>query len=247
MTSTATRINAAELELATGGFTERHGTDGANTLIGDAGPDKVFGERGSDVILTGDGNDEAHGGSGADTINAGAGDDKVFGGVGNDGIGAGEGNDEVHAGTGNDNVNAGEGNDKVFGGEGSDNIQGRLGSDELHGEAGNDALDGGYRDGAVDKAFGGEGNDSYIWSPTDGNDEFHGGDGQDTLFLFKVSEADLRAGVQLYTPGLTMTVAQDGTVTFLDAQNRPATFSGELRIGGETLKFFDVEKLRFGG
>jgi Ca2+-binding RTX toxin-like protein len=194
--------------------------------------------------VTGGTHTDRWGTDGADTIATGDGMDKIFAGGGNDHISSGGGTDEVHAGAGSDFVNAGTGDDKVFGGEGNDTIQGRLGSDELHGEGGNDALDGGYRDGAADKAFGGEGNDTYIWSPGDGNDEFHGGNGQDTLFLHNVNLETFQNAVQLYNPGLQMLLASDGTMSFTDQSGTQVPFSGQVTIGGETMKFFDVERIK---
>lgn len=187
---------------------------------------------------------DRRGTEGTDTITGTDGMDKVFAAGGNDVISTGGGADEVHAGTGDDFVNAGTGNDKVFGGEGNDTIQGRGGSDELFGEGGNDAMDGGYRDGAADKAFGGEGNDTYIWSPGDGNDEFHGGNGQDTLFLHNVNLETFQNAVQLYNPNLQMQLASDGTISFTDQSGAQVPFSGQVTIGGETMKFFEVERIR---
>jgi Ca2+-binding RTX toxin-like protein len=181
--------------------------------------------------------------AGADTISTGDGMDKIFAGAGNDLISSGGGTDEIHAGAGDDDIHAGAGDDKVFGGDGHDSIRGGAGFDELHGEGGHDAMDGGVRDGAADKAFGGDGDDRYIWSPGSGNDEFHGGTGQDALVLLNVSLEALQGGLQLYGSGLQMQLGPNGAVTFTDANGQPATFSGQLSIGGETLKFFDVERL----
>ena len=209
MSTTPRPIDTAALERVSGGtYTDRHGTEGA------------------------------------DTIGTGDGMDKIFAGGGNDVVNSGGGVDEIHAGSGHDFVNAGAGDDKVFGGEGNDTIQGRGGSDELHGEGGNDAMDGGYRDGAADKAFGGEGNDSYIWSPGDGNDEFHGGEGVDTLRLHGVSLDTLQSALQMYDPNLRMQVNSAGQVSFTDAHGQPASFSGQLTIDGQTMKFFGIERIQ---
>ena len=194
--------------------------------------------------VTGGNFTDRHGTEGADLIATGDGMDKIFAGGGHDIINSGGGNDEVHAGTGDDFVNAGAGDDKVFGGDGNDTIQGRMGSDELHGGAGDDAMDGGNRDGAADKAFGGEGNDSFIWAPGDGNDEFHGGNGQDTLFLHNVNLDTLNAALQVYDRSLQMQVNSQGLVTFTNQAGQPVSFSGQITIGGETMKFFEGERLK---
>lgn len=178
-----------------------------------------------------------------DVIVLGNGMDRVFAGGGSDIVSTGGGQDEVHAGSGNDHVNTGAGNDRAYGGEGNDYIFGGAGSDELFGDAGNDTLDGGGGDGAADRAFGGDGNDTFLWGPGDGNDEFHGGDGQDTLRLVGVNLHTLEAALQLQDPSLQMHVSSAGEVTFLNHVGDQVTFSGELRIGGETLKFINIERI----
>lgn len=186
------------------------------------------------------------GSQGDDVIHTGDGMDKIFGQGGNDAIASGGGQDEVHAGDGNDYVNAGAGDDKVFGGSGNDILDGGAGQDELHGGDGDDAMTGGAGDGAADKAFGGEGNDAYYWSPGSGNDEFHGEGGTDTLVLQGMSLPQFQAALQLYDPTLRMQVSAEGVVTFLNQSNQAVSFSGQLNVGGETMKFFGVERIAFG-
>jgi Ca2+-binding RTX toxin-like protein len=195
--------------------------------------------------VTGGNFTDRHGTPDHDNIITGDGMDKVFAGSGNDYVESNGGTDEVHAGAGNDVVSLGAGNDKAFGEDGHDTILGGAGSDEMHGGAGDDALLGGRGDEAADKAFGGDGADSYTWAPGDGNDEFHGGTGQDTLFLPATTLDDLNAALKLYDGGLEMLVKSSGEVTFHDRTTGEArSFSGELTIGGETLKFFSVEKMQ---
>ncbi|NKC30933.1 calcium-binding protein [Falsiroseomonas selenitidurans] len=109
------------LESVTGGFNERSGGAGADTIVGGDGADKLMGSNtwapgsdgnwqptnsGNDVLVGGGGGDELHGGDGDDHLRGGTGDDKVFGGDGADTIWwrAGDGNDELHGGPGSDNV-----------------------------------------------------------------------------------------------------------------------------------------------
>lgn len=199
----------------------------------------------SDLEKVTGGNYKDHfGTSGADSISTGADMDKIFAQGGDDTIISGGGNDEVHAGSGNDIVNAGNGNDKVFGEAGNDYINGGNGSDELHGGAGNDTIDGGGGDQAADKAFGGDGDDMFIWAPGDGNDEFHGGQGQDTLRLLGMNLDTLKSALQLYSPGLEMLVNSAGQVSFLNQAGQQVSFSGQITIGGETMKFFDIERIQ---
>ena len=183
---------------------------------------------------------------GSDQIHTGDGMDKIFAGGGNDAIQSGGGTDEVHAGAGNDYVNAGAGDDKVFGGDGNDILDGGAGQDELHGGSGSDAMTGGAGDHAADKAFGGDGNDSYYWSPGSGNDEFHGDAGTDVLVLQGMNFSQFEAALKLYDPTLRVQVNAEGVVSFLNQANQAVTFSGEINLGGETLKFFDVERVMFG-
>ena len=182
---------------------------------------------------------------GTDTIQTGDGMDKIFGLGGNDSIASGGGTDEVHAGDGYDRVNAGAGDDKVFGGTGNDSLDGGAGQDELHGGEGDDEMTGGAGDGAADKAFGGEGNDAYFWSPGSGNDEFHGEAGYDTLVLQGMNLHQFQAALQLYDPSLRLQVNAEGMVTFLNQANQPVSFSGQITVGGETMKFFGIERIAF--
>lgn len=110
-------IDIEALEIVVGGFNERSGGAGDDTLVGGDGGDKLMGSAtwagdqpvnsGNDVLAGGGGADELHGGDGHDHLRGGTGDgDKVFGGDGNDTLWwrAGDGNDELHGGNGADNV-----------------------------------------------------------------------------------------------------------------------------------------------
>lgn len=182
---------------------------------------------------------------GSDSLYGGTSADVIFAGGGNDGVASGAGNDQVYGEAGNDHVNTGSGNDIAYGGTGNDALNGGSGADVLHGEAGDDVLDGGAGDGAADLADGGAGNDTFLWAPGDGNDEFRGGDGVDTLNLLGMNLQDLTAALRLDTQGLQMQVTNN-VVTFLDATGNPATFGGTVSIGGETLRFSEVERIRLG-
>lgn len=83
--------------------------------------------------------------------------------------------------------------DIVMGGHGNDILIGGLGIDVLMGKAGNDILIGGTEDFNPenrDRAFGGPGNDTFIWAPGDGSDFFHGGSGTDVVIFGKIAEID---------------------------------------------------------
>ncbi|MBP0491549.1 calcium-binding protein [Pararoseomonas indoligenes] len=187
-------------------------------------------------------------GAGNDYV-TGTGDaDVIFTGAGNDTVSAGAGNDQVYGEAGNDTIATGAGNDLAFGGTGSDVINGGAGQDQLYGEDGDDRLDGGVGDGAADLAFGGAGNDSFIWAPGDGSDQFQGGTGNDTLQLDNVSLHQLQSSLTLEgNTNLQMHVGNNAQgqqeVTFTNASGQPATFQGVINIGGESLRFSEVEKI----
>lgn len=72
-----------------------------------------------------------------------------------------------------------------------DLIIGRLGIDTMFGKKGNDILIGGTEDFNSfnrDRAFGGRGNDIFMWAPGDGSDLFFGGRGYDVLMLGLIGE-----------------------------------------------------------
>ena len=81
--------------------------------------------------------------------------------------------------------------DMLYGTDSDDIIIGGLGIDIIWGKAGDDVLIGGTEDFNPlnrDRAFGGEGEDIFIWAPGDGNDAFDGGHGIDVVMLGLVGE-----------------------------------------------------------
>jgi Ca2+-binding RTX toxin-like protein len=186
------------------------------------------------------------GGAGNDSLYGTANADVIFAGGGNDTAVTGAGNDQAYGEGGNDVIHTGSGNDLAFGGAGNDTINGGSGQDQLRGEDGNDFLDGGAGDGAADLAFGGAGSDTFIWAPGDGNDQFQGGMGLDTLNIVGMSMNDLQAALTLEgNTGLQMHV-NNNVVTFTDASGNPATFGGAITVGGETMRFSEIEQIRLG-
>ncbi len=147
--------------------------DGGNSVRVDM---DVQGGDGSDVIITGRGNDRVDGGKGDDVILTGAGRDDVFGGDGNDRIDAGDGNDVVYGGNHDDRIRGGRGNDYLEGGQGNDTLDGGEGRDVLSGGLGNDTLRGGAE---IDRVFAGAGTDTVHNSGS--RDVVYGRAGEDTL------------------------------------------------------------------
>ncbi len=81
--------------------------------------------------------------------------------------------------------------DAISGTAQSDLLIGALGIDVLLGYDGDDILIGGTEDFNPlnrDRAFGGAGNDVFIWAPGDGNDFFDGGTGIDVLMFGLIGE-----------------------------------------------------------
>lgn len=81
--------------------------------------------------------------------------------------------------------------DLLFGSRRDDLLIGGLGSDILVGDRGNDVILGGvehFNPSNRDRAFGGSGNDIFIWKPGDGSDLWNGGRGHDVVILGLVGE-----------------------------------------------------------
>jgi Ca2+-binding RTX toxin-like protein len=161
------------------------------------------------------------------------------------------GNDTIHAYGGNDSVWAGAGDDKVFGGEGHDWLQGGTGADEIHGHGGNDYIEGNAvnaaGDGASDLVFAGDGNDTIAWTKGSGDDVIHGQGGTDTLRLQDVSEEELLAGMNAHNTDLMLKPDGDGLFSFVLPNGKTVTdVSGTFTIGGETVTFYNMEKVRIG-
>ena len=97
---------------------------GDDTLIGDAGSNKLEGRDGDDTLIGGEGFDDLHGGSGDDTLDGGVGQDFLNGAAGNDVLFGGDGSDDLRGGN-------------------DDTLDGGVDGDFLSGDAGNDTLFGG--------------------------------------------------------------------------------------------------------
>jgi Ca2+-binding RTX toxin-like protein len=107
-------------------------------------------------------------------------DDVLDGTPGNETITGGDGDDRINAMGGNDVVSGGDDDDIIFSGAGNDIVDGGDDDDFIFGDAGDDVITGGKGD---DKVKGGEGNDVFLVADhtRDGEDEYDGGNGVDTL------------------------------------------------------------------
>ena len=178
------------------------------TLSGSDGSDSLSGQAGDDLILGLDGDDTLQGNLGDDTIRGGFGDDIVDGSPGDDELHGGAGNDIVFGLTGDDTMFGGRGDDVVLGAEDNDSISlgegddiswvdssvsqpafdyGQLGDDTVHGDAGNDSI---WDYSGTNTLEGGDGNDAL--SATDNqlegwetaaqtSDQIAGGAGNDLV------------------------------------------------------------------
>ncbi|MEE9335335.1 MAG: hypothetical protein V3U65_14695 [Granulosicoccaceae bacterium] len=93
--------------------------------------------------------------------------------------------------------------DAIVGTAESDLLIGALGIDVLLGNGGSDILIGGTEDFNPlnrDRAFGGQGEDTFVWAPGDGNDFFDGGEGNDVLILGLIGEQRDAAGNEVGAP-----------------------------------------------
>ncbi|MFY8144225.1 MAG: calcium-binding protein [Caulobacter sp.] len=222
-----------------------NGTQGADTLIGGAEDDVIYGFGGNDTLRGGAGDDAIAGHEGNDVLQGGDGDDYMLGGPGNDTLDGGAGSDwaayeDATAGVKVDLNLSGAQN---TGGGGTDrltsieNLYGSAFNDTLIGNAGDNMITGGA---GADSITGGKGHDT-LWGSA-GNDTLDGGDGDDWMVggagddVIKggaggdwSSYEDATAGV---TVDLTKTTAQDTIGAGKD------TLSGVENLWGS--KFADV-------
>jgi Ca2+-binding RTX toxin-like protein len=126
-------------EVGTDGPDTLRGTNAADNLVGRGGDDDLFGLGGSDDLLGGPGRDNVLGGN----------EERPLGGDKN--LAGGPGNDRVFGGNGSDDLVGDSGNDLVDGWRDADDITGDGGTDVL--------VDGPFREAAVDRLSGGDGND----------------------------------------------------------------------------------------
>ena len=221
------------------------GTQGADTLVGGAESDVIYGFGGADTLRGGAGDDVIAGNDGNDLLQGGDGDDYLLGGPGNDTIDGGAGGDwaayeDATAGvkvdlnlTGPQNTGGG-GTDRltsiehVYGSAFNDTLIGNAGDNMMVGGDGSDSLTGGKGD---DTLWGSAGNDTLDGG--DGDDWLVGGAGDDVIKggagVDWASYEDATAGV---TVDLAKTTAQDTTGAGMD------TLNGVERLWGS--RFADV-------
>ncbi len=150
-------------------------SNGADTLIGGAGREVMFGDAGDDSLEGGAGNDLLNGGADADTLDGGEGNDILRPGAGADVIDGGAGARDVldySLGLGPVTVNLATGD-----GDGGDATGDLIaGIEDVIGTVGLDVLTG---DALANRLFGGGSSDLLVGAA--GNDVLVGGVGSDTL------------------------------------------------------------------
>ena len=129
------------------------GTDGADVIIGSAGPDVIRSGGGRDVVCAGAGKDRVHSQGGDDVVRGGDGADTLSGGNWRDSLLGGDGDDVIHGDSAQDVLFGQRGDDRLYGGVEADVLFGGRGADLLRGENGNDQIlligDGDLADGGL--------------------------------------------------------------------------------------------------
>jgi Ca2+-binding RTX toxin-like protein len=160
------------------------GSGADNSIISTSTNDQVFGYGGADSLRGSYGHDILKGGKGNDTLDGGPNRDTLYGQNGDDLL-IGDSNkifwwsrpeegDSLFGGRGNDTLEGGAENDTLRGAWGDDLLLGGHHNDKLFGNLGNDTL---LANTGQDTLWGGQGADTF---------RFHTGDGENTIYDFKL-------------------------------------------------------------
>jgi Ca2+-binding RTX toxin-like protein len=184
----SSRRHGVTVDIAAGRTSGADSFASIKTVRGGAGPDRLLGGSGRDLLFGGAGDDVLSGRGGKDVLYGDLGADRLEGGGGHDYLSGdrrpgdgpdapprvrpypdvllgGRGDDVLLDPGGANRLSGGPGADVLFGGAGPDRVFGGPGDDDLRGRRGADRLSGGtgrdYLDGGsgVDRLFGGGGND----------------------------------------------------------------------------------------
>lgn len=207
---TGDRVDAAQQKTL---FHGDHGTDGDDSIWGDAGFNWIHGHDGDDELHGRQGADMLFGGNGLDTLYGYDGDDQMWGGAGDDSLNGYAGNDRLYGDEGNDLFLGGKGDDVIHGGSGNDQLYGNLGNDTLFGGSGNDWL------------TGASGADRFGFAAEDGasNDVIRDFEpGMDTLVF---------EGFDLAFDDIQMTDSRDGVTLAVEGQSvyLKGVYAGQLK------------------
>ncbi len=154
----------------------------------------------NDVITAINGNQTIYAGDGNNIILTGSDRDLIYAGSGNDIINLGDGNNIVNAGGGNNRVLTGAGNDLVFVGNGSNVVYTSAGNDIIYAGTGRNLISAGTGN---DTVFFGSGVNQLILS---------GGEGEVTVYGFKVNSDRLRLGGDIAAQSLKFETEGNNTL-----------------------------------
>ena len=158
------------------------GGNAADTLIGGAGPNELFGSRGDDVVSGGSGPDTIVGGNDNDSLSGDAGDDVIDGDDGADTMSGGGGDDSFRNDTRDRDADVLSGGKGLDAAEYDDELSVRVSLDNRANDGVSDPLIGGPADNVradVEGVLGGESADILIGNAAP--NEFIGGGGNDRL------------------------------------------------------------------
>jgi Ca2+-binding RTX toxin-like protein len=221
----------ASVDLASGSARGlgRDTVSNIENVTGSDGNDSIRGEAGDNALSGGAGNDNLNGRGGNDILDGGEGNDRLNGGSGNDALTGGEGNDRLNGGNGDDVLDGGASDDRLNGGAGDDILDGGDNNDRLNGGGGDDVILDGSGD---DRVNGGAGDDTVVAGS--GSDVFNGGRGYDSIDFSNASGAlDINLGQRSV---VSLTDGDDRITGFEQVTGSAFddTITGSNR-GGETL------------
>ncbi|MCR9072301.1 MAG: matrixin family metalloprotease [Alphaproteobacteria bacterium] len=135
--SEPTEYDIANLESFYGPVTEdvipvvQAGGLGVQEVVGNGGPDILYGNQGNDVLRARGGDDTLYGGQDTDSLLGGDGNDILYGNRASDQLIGGAGNDTLFGGQESDTLSGGAGDDILVGGRGGDLFIGGSGHDTI--------------------------------------------------------------------------------------------------------------------
>ncbi len=199
-----------------------------------------------------DGDDELRGGSagkGREIFHGGDGDDWISGLKGSDTLYGDEGDDLLHGGSGDDILDGGTGNDTLYGSKSNDTLIDGEGQDFLSGGSGTDTFQM-TADGESDTAFGGDGDDLFVFGDGCGNDYFSGGRAKDNNWTDTDTDTiklDVEVGGWTLLDSNGVEVDHAAYTLDMDARSltfNEADFDGYIRLeDGSELAFENVENI----
>lgn len=245
-----------------GGDDTLGGNEGNDQLYGGDGNDKLLGGSGDDLLDAGAGDDDVWTGDGLDIVYGGDGNDWIRGRPSSDPSSPGTGNKTIYAGDGDDVVSDGADDDYIEGGFGNDEITVINGSDIVHAGVGDDFVNVHAYENEIMTILGETGDDHFLNQITGingtgtGTAIFFGGNGNDSYMFSHASASDIGDNtvydvsgaddsVMIHDPSaiivdVTFTVSgNDLILTFADS-------TGSIVIEDHFVKHHHIENLQFG-